>query len=327
MRLRLVPNDTSINFFGRLKVAVWISVIAILLSVIFYLFNGLNYGIDFRGGTMLMIKAPAETSIIEVRKTLKKLDLGDTTVTEVSDPATVLINKSNQPMYLIKIEQQAGNEEVQNEMIINVKNNLEDALSSVSFLQTESVGSKVSGELVQKAILAVCLAVFAVLFYIWIRFEWQFSLGAVLALIHDVIITIGIFSLIGLEFNLSIIAALLTIVGYSLNDTVIVFDRIRENLKQFQSKPLIDLLNKSINDTLSRTVMTSVTTLLALLALYIVGGEVIRGFTFAMIWGVLIGTYSSIFIASAILLRLGVKRDWSSSGSGGPGTNFGNFDQ
>ena len=327
MRLRLVPNSTSINFFGRSRIAVWISITAILFSIIFYVVNGLNYGIDFRGGTMLMIKASTDTSIIKVRNTLKKLNLGDTTVTEVSDPTTVLVAKSKQPMYLIKVEQQEGNEEVQNQMIINVKKNLEDTLSSVSFLQTESVGSKVSGELVQKAILAVCLAVFAVLFYIWIRFEWQFSLGAVLALIHDVVITIGIFSLIGLEFNLSIIAALLTIVGYSLNDTVIVFDRIRENLKQFQSKPLIELLDKSINDTLSRTVMTSVTTLIALLALYVFGGEVIRGFTFAMIWGVLIGTYSSIFIASAILLRLGVKRDWSSSGSGGPGTNFRNFDE
>ena len=174
--------------------------------------------------------------------------------------------------------------------------------------------------------MAVCLAVFAVLFYIWIRFEWQFSLGAVLALIHDVIITIGIFSIIGLEFNLSIIAALLTIVGYSLNDTVIVFDRIRENLKKYQSVKLIDLLNKSINETLSRTIITSLTTLLALLALFIFGGEVIRGFTFAMIWGVLIGTYSSIFIASSILLKLGVKRDWNNKNTGNPGTNYSNFD-
>ena len=174
--------------------------------------------------------------------------------------------------------------------------------------------------------MAVCLAVFAVLFYIWIRFEWQFSLGAVLALIHDVIITIGIFSIIGLEFNLSIIAALLTIVGYSLNDTVIVFDRIRENLKKYQSVKLIDVLNKSINETLSRTIITSLTTLLALLALFIFGGEVIRGFTFAMIWGVLIGTYSSIFIASSILLKLGVKRDWNNKNTGNPGTNYSNFD-
>ena len=327
MRLRIVPSNTAINFFGKSRIAIWTSIFAVVVSVILYIINGLNYGIDFRGGTMLMIKASDNTSIIEIRKTLNQLNIGDTTVTEVSDPAAVIVGSEAQPLFLIKIEQQEGNEEVQNEMITRVKEILDETLTSVSFLQTDSVGSKVSGELVQKAILAVCLAVFAVLFYIWIRFEWQFSLGAVLALLHDVIVTIGIFSIIGLEFNLSIIAALLTIVGYSLNDTVIVFDRIRENLKQFESKPLLDLLNKSINDTLSRTIMTSVTTLLALLALYIFGGEVIRGFTFAMIWGVLIGTYSSIFIASAILLRLGVKRDWSSPKSGGAGTNFGDFDK
>jgi len=327
MRLRIVPSNTAINFFGKSRIAIWTSIFAVVVSVILYIINGLNYGIDFRGGTMLMIKASDNTSIIEIRKTLNQLNIGDTTVTEVSDPAAVIVGSEAQPLFLIKIEQQEGNEEVQNQMITRVKEKLDETLTSVSFLQTDSVGSKVSGELVQKAILAVCLAVFAVLFYIWIRFEWQFSLGAVLALLHDVIVTIGIFSIIGLEFNLSIIAALLTIVGYSLNDTVIVFDRIRENLKQFESKPLLDLLNKSINDTLSRTIMTSVTTLLALLALYIFGGEVIRGFTFAMIWGVLIGTYSSIFIASAILLRLGVKRDWSSPKSGGAGTNFGDFDK
>ena len=327
MRLRIVPSNTAINFFGKSRIAIWTSIFAVVVSVILYIINGLNYGIDFRGGTMLMIKASDNTSIIEIRKTLNQLNIGDTTVTEVSDPAAVIVGSEAQPLFLIKIEQQEGNEEVQNQMITRVKEKLDETLTSVSFLQTDSVGSKVSGELVQKAILAVCLAVFAVLFYIWIRFEWQFSLGAVLALLHDVIVTIGIFSIIGLEFNLSIIAALLTIVGYSLNDTVIVFDRIRENLKQFESKPLLDLLNKSINDTLSRTIMTSVTTLLALLALYIFGGEVIRGFTFAMIWGVLIGTYSSIFVASAILLRLGVKRDWSSPKSGGAGTNFGDFDK
>tara|TARA_X000000368_G_scaffold389793_1_gene352527 strand:- start:318 stop:1301 length:984 start_codon:yes stop_codon:yes gene_type:complete len=327
MRLRIVPSNTAINFFGKSRIAIWTSIFAVVVSVILYIINGLNYGIDFRGGTMLMIKASDNTSIIEIRKTLNQLNIGDTTVTEVSDPAAVIVGSEAQPLFLIKIEQQEGNEEVQNEMITRVKEILDETLTSVSFLQTDSVGSKVSGELVQKAILAVCLAVFAVLFYIWIRFEWQFSLGAVLALLHDVIVTIGIFSIIGLEFNLSIIAALLTIVGYSLNDTVIVFDRIRENLKQFESKPLLDVLNKSINDTLSRTIMTSVTTLLALLALYIFGGEVIRGFTFAMIWGVLIGTYSSIFVASAILLRLGVKRDWSSPKSGGAGTNFGDFDK
>ena len=273
----------------------------------------------------LMIKTSDTTSIKEIRRSLNVLDLGDTVVTKISDPADTLIGSPKQ-MFLIKIEQQGNDEEVQNNMIIGVKETLKKDIGEISFLQTESVGSKISDELIKKAVLAVCLAVFAVLFYIWIRFEWQFSLGAVLALIHDVIITIGIFSIIGLEFNLSIIAALLTIVGYSLNDTVIVFDRIRENLKKYQSVKLIDVLNKSINETLSRTIITSLTTLLALLALFIFGGEVIRGFTFAMIWGVLIGTYSSIFIASSILLKLGVKRDWNNKNTGNPGTNYSNFD-
>lgn len=321
MRLRLLPNNTSINFFGKSGYAIWISILAVLISFIFYLINGLNYGIDFRGGTMLMIKTSNSSSVSEIRKSLNSLDLGDTIVTKISDPTDALIGNPKK-MFLIKIEQQEGNDEVQNIMIMDVKKTLSNNFNDISFLQTESVGSKISGELVKKAILAVCLAVFAVLFYIWVRFEWQFSLGAVIALVHDVLITIGIFSIIGLEFNLSIIAALLTIVGYSLNDTVIVFDRIRENLKKYQSVELLEVLNKSINETLSRTIITSLTTLLALLALFIFGGEVIRGFTFAMIWGVLIGTYSSIFIASAILLKLGVKRDWSNTNSGTPGTNF-----
>ena len=325
MRLRLVPSNTTINFFGKSQLAIWTSVAAVFISIIFYLINGLNYGIDFRGGTMLMIKTSDSMSIHEIRKSLNVLDLGDTVVTKISDPADTLIGSPKQ-MFLIKIEQQGNDEEVQNNMIIGVKETLKKDIGEISFLQTESVGSKISDELIKKAVLAVCLAVFAVLFYIWIRFEWQFSLGAVLALIHDVIITIGIFSIIGLEFNLSIIAALLTIVGYSLNDTVIVFDRIRENLKKYQSVKLIDVLNKSINETLSRTIITSLTTLLALLALFIFGGEVIRGFTFAMIWGVLIGTYSSIFIASSILLKLGVKRDWNNKNTGNPGTNYSNFD-
>ena len=228
MRLRLVPSNTKINFFGKSKLAIWASVTAVFISIIFYLINGLNYGIDFRGGTMLMIKTDDSTSIQEIRKSLNVLDLGDTVVTKISDPADTLIGSPKQ-MFLIKIEQQGNDEEVQNNMIIGVKETLKKDIGEISFLQTESVGSKISDELIKKAVLAVCLAVFAVLFYIWIRFEWQFSLGAVLALIHDVIITIGIFSIIGLEFNLSIIAALLTIVGYSLNDTVIVFDRISSN--------------------------------------------------------------------------------------------------
>ena len=307
MRLRLVPSNTKINFFGKSKLAIWASVTAVFISIIFYLINGLNYGIDFRGGTMLMIKTSDSTSIQEIRKSLNVLDLGDTVVTKISDPADTLIGSPKQ-MFLIKIEQQGNDEEVQNNMIIGVKETLKKDIGEISFLQTESVGSKISTELVKKAVLAVCLAVFAVLFYIWIRFEWQFSLGAVLALIHDVIITIGIFSIIGLEFNLSIIAAVLTIVGYSMNDTVVIFDRVRENLKKYSDIKIYELTNISINETLSRTLITSITTLLALLSIFFFGGEVLKGFSLAMIFGVIFGTYSSIYIANTVLVRLKVSQ-------------------
>ena len=196
----------------------------------------------------------------------------------------------------------------------------------MKFPSIESVGPKVSGELIQTAVIAVMLAIGAVLFYIWLRFEWQFSVGAVAALIHDVTLTIGIFSVMQIKFDLAIIAAILTIVGYSLNDTVVVFDRVRENLRKFKKMDLKEVLNLSINDTLSRTMMTSVTTLIALISLFVLGGDVIRGFVFAMIWGVVVGTYSSVFVASAILLRLGVKRDWNKSDNGNAGTQYANID-
>ena len=195
----------------------------------------------------------------------------------------------------------------------------------MTFPQVESVGPKVSGELIQTAVIAVFLAIVAVLFYIWLRFEWQFSVGAVAALVHDVVLTIGVFSLLQIKFDLAIIAALLTIVGYSLNDTVVVFDRVRENLRKYKKKALKEVLNLSINETLSRTVMTSVTTLIALISLFVLGGDVIRGFVFAMIWGVVVGTYSSVFVASAILLKLNVTRDWSAKDAN-TGGQFSNID-
>jgi preprotein translocase SecF subunit len=202
---------------------------------------------------------------------------------------------------------------------------LQAEVPSIEFTSVESVGPKVSGELIQTAAIAVILAISAVLIYIWLRFEWQFAVGAVVALVHDVVLTIGIFSELQIQFDLAIIAALLTIVGYSLNDTVVVFDRVRENLRKYKKKPLGEVLNISINETLSRTIMTSVTTLLALGALYVLGGDVIRGFVFAMIWGVIVGTYSSIFVASVFLLWLGVKRDWSKPDNEA-GTQFANVD-
>jgi preprotein translocase SecF subunit len=214
---------------------------------------------------------------------------------------------------MIRIQAQPGQEAATSILVENSLQKLKEVNEDIKFVSVESVGPKVSGELIRTAIIAVVLAISAVLFYIWIRFEWQFAVGAISALIHDVILTIGVFSLLQIKFDLAIIAAILTIVGYSLNDTVVVFDRVRENLRKFKKRSLIEVMNLSINETMSRTVMTSVTTLLALISLFVLGGDVIRGFVFAMIWGVVVGTYSSIFIASAILLWTGVKRDWSRS--------------
>jgi preprotein translocase SecF subunit len=217
----------------------------------------------------------------------------------------------DQNVAMVRIQAQNDEEAVSNDVIMTVEAALQAVVPDIKFVSVESVGPKVSGELIQTAIIAVIVAIAAVLFYIWLRFEWQFAVGAVLALVHDVLLTIGIFSELQIKFDLAIIAALLTIVGYSLNDTVVVFDRVRENLRKYKTKPLAEVLNLSINETLSRTMMTSVTTLIALVTLLILGGDVIRGFVFAMTWGVIVGTYSSVFVASTILLWLGVKRDWS----------------
>jgi preprotein translocase subunit SecF len=324
MRLKLVPTETRIDFFKRGFITIGLSAVLAVLSVVAFLTMGLNYGIDFKGGSVIRTATPSKVEVSLYRDVLSGLELGDFTVTEVNDPGADLTD-TNRNAVMIRIEQQSDDAETQNDIIAEVKSALSSEIDGVSFLQTDSVGAKVSGELVVAGIEAVVLAVLAVLFYIWLRFEWQFSLGAVAALVHDVILTIGVFAVFQIEFNLSIIAAILTIVGYSLNDTVVVFDRVRENLRRFKAKPLKELLNMSINETLSRTVMTSVTTLLALVALYVLGGDVIRGFTFAMIWGVIVGTYSSVFIASPILLRLGVKRDWDKD-SGAAGTQYANID-
>ena len=328
MRLRLVPEGTTLDFFRFVPITFGLSAMAAMASVVLFFTFGLNFGIDFRGGSMIMTETQEEVPISEYREVLSVLDVGDISVTEISDPAAELTGAA-QFSAMIRVEQQDGDPAIQQGTIDLVIETLDAAIPDLTILATESVGAKVSGELVQAGALAVALAIGVVLFYIWLRFEWQFSVGAVSALVHDVILTIGVFALVGLEFNLAIVAAILTIVGYSLNDTVVVFDRVRENLKRYKKKPLVDVLNQSINETLSRTIMTSVTTLIALISLYILGGEVIRGFTFAMIWGVLVGTYSSIFVASAVLLRLDVKRDWSKpsgEGGGGAGTQFANID-
>ena len=281
-----------------------LSTVLIVVSLLLLIFKGLNFGIDFKGGTLIEIETQNKIEISEVRSSLNSLSLGDIQVQEFGSDKNLLI----------RIEQQQGGDQIQQNVLEIVKQKLTNDISeTINFRRTEVVGPKVSGELIQSGTIAILVAVFAMLIYIWLRFEWQFSLGAVIALLHDVILTIGVFCLTQLEFNLPIIAAILTIVGYSMNDTVVVYDRVRENLRKFRSKEITSLLNLSINETLSRTIVTSVTTLLALVSLYIFGGEVIKGFTFAMIWGVLVGTYSSIFVAAPLLTYLDVKREWNTT--------------
>ncbi|WP_371227014.1 protein translocase subunit SecD [Roseovarius sp. 2305UL8-3] len=319
--LRLVPKDTKWDFFRRWRA--WLGISGVLIMVAFgsFLLQGLNFGIDFRGGTTIRTESTEPIDIGQYRASIEPLQLGDVSITEVFDPTF----GPDENVAMIRIQAQEGEESVSNEVIQQVESVMQEAVPDLKFTAVESVGPKVSGELITTAAIAVALAIGAVLIYIWLRFEWQFAVGAVVALVHDVVLTIGIFSELQIRFDLAIIAALLTIVGYSLNDTVVVFDRVRENLRKYKKKPLAEVLNVSINETLSRTVMTSVTTLLALGALYVLGGDVIRGFVFAMIWGVIVGTYSSIFVASVFLLWLGVKRDWSKP-DGNAGTQFANVD-
>lgn len=307
MRLKLVRENTNFDFFGRWKM--WLGISALMMVIGFgsFLLQGLNFGIDFRGGTTIRTESAQPIDIAAYRGALEPLGLGDISITEVFDPNF----DDDQNVSMVRIQAQDGEEAVTNETIETVQNGLRTVDPNMSFPSVESVGPKVSGELIKTAALAVFFAIGAVLVYIWLRFEWQFALGAVAALVHDVVLTIGVFATLQIKFDLAIIAALLTIVGYSLNDTVVVFDRVRENLRKYKKRPLSEVLNISINETLSRTVMTSVTTLLALISLFVLGGDVIRGFVFAMIWGVIVGTYSSVFVASSILLYLGVKRDWT----------------
>lgn len=321
MRLRLVPQETNWDFFKRFKL--WLGISGFMMVVAFasFLLQGLNYGIDFRGGTTIRTDSTQPVVIADYRAAIEPLQLGDISITEVFDPTF----GEDKNVAMIRIQAQDGEESVTTEVIEAVRLALQTVAPDITFSSVESVGPKVSGELIQTAIIAVLLAIGAVLIYIWLRFEWQFAVGAVVALVHDVLLTIGIFSELQIRFDLAIIAALLTIVGYSLNDTVVVFDRVRENLRKYKQKPLKEVMNVSINETLSRTMMTSVTTLIALLSLFVLGGDVIRGFVFAMIWGVIVGTYSSVFVASTILLWLGVKRDWSKP-DGTVGNQFANVD-
>ena len=282
------------SFYKKFNI---VSIILILISIFFLIFKGLNYGVDFKGGTLIEIRTIDNSiQISDLRKSFTKMNLGDVSVK----------NFGNENDYVVKFEKKENLEE---NFIVNLKGELtKDIGNSFNFRRVESVGPKVSSELLKSGILAIALSLGAMLIYIWIRFEWQFSLGAIAAIFHDVIITLGFFSLLNLEINLSIVAAVLTIVGYSMNDTVVIFDRVRENLKKFSDIKIFDLTNISINETLSRTIITSATTLLALFSIFIFGGEILKGFSFAMILGVVIGTYSSIYIANPVLVMLKVSQ-------------------
>jgi len=282
--------NKNIDFSSKFKSANILSLLIFITSVLFIIFKGLNYGIDFKGGTLIELRTDNKNvNISEIRSSLNSMNLGDVNVKKFGKEGD----------YLIKIEQKT---ESNNQLISEIKKTLINNLNAeINFRRVENVGPKVSSELLKDGLLAISLSLAAMLFYIWIRFEWQFSVGAIIAIIHDVIITLGIFSLLSYEVNLSIVAAVLTIVGYSMNDTVVIYDRIRENLKKFSKISISEISNISTNETLSRTLITSFTTLLALLSIYIFGGEILKGFSFAMIIGVIIGTYSSIFVATPIL--------------------------
>ena len=309
-KLQLAPENLRIPVSETRTIFYSASAVAVLLSIVLFFAWGLNYGIDFRGGVLIEIGSSQTIDLAALRQDLSRHVEGDLQVQSFGSDREALIRleveENVQDPQQSSVLLGSGAREMQK--LQQIRGALGDAYE---YRRVEIVGPKVSAELIISGITAVIAAVILVLIYIWIRFEWQFSLGAVLALIHDVLLTIGIFSLMRFEFNLSIIAAILTIVGYSLNDTVVIYDRIRENLRKYKKMPLGELINLSIQQTLSRTIMTSVTTLLALFSLYFLGGAVIQGFTFAMIWGVLVGTYSSLFIAAPLLLYLGVEREWS----------------
>ena len=287
----------KIDFTSKFKYANMFSLTVFVISLIFIIFKGLNFGIDFKGGTLIEIRSEDQKiNISDIRSSLNNLSLGDVNVKQFGKKGD----------FLIKVEQKTEND---NKLIPKIKNSLvENINSEISFRRVENVGPKVSSELLRSGIIAISVSLVLMLIYIWIRFEWQFSLGAILALFHDVIVTLGLFSLLNLEINLSIIAAVLTIVGYSMNDTVVIFDRVRENLKKYSDIKIFELTNISINETLSRTLITSITTLLALMSIFFFGGEILKGFSLAMIFGVIFGTYSSIYIANTVLVRLNVSQ-------------------
>ncbi len=303
-RLRVVPEKTNIDFFRAQWLTFGGSMVLTVVAIIAWAVMGLNFGIDFRGGTTIRTEATQAVDVGAYRQALSGLDLGDVSITEVFDPTFA----ENQHVAQIRIAPLDGQESVPPETIAEVEARLKAVDPSITFPSIESVGPKVSGELIWKAITAMVAASACILIYIWLRFEWQYAVGSVAALLHDIFIVIGIFAVFQIKFDLTIIAALLTILGYSINDTVVVFDRLRENLLKYKTMPLRDVMNLSVNETLSRTIMTSGTTLMALGAMLIFGGDVIRGFTFAIFVGVILGTYSSVFVAKNLVLFIGLDR-------------------
>lgn len=319
-RLRLVPDETKINFFSRRAMLVWlgISALGMIASIVLFFTVGLNYGVDFRGGTIATVQTQEDVPVGAFREALTRLDVGDVAVTNISDDSG-----QGRHLLLMRLGISGDDPDSQQALVAKVKAGLSQSFPGIQFLQIDSVGAKVSGELVRNGVLAVVLSFVGIGIYVWLRYEWQFALGAVASLVHDAIVTVGIFCLLQIEFDLTIIAAILTMLGYSINDTVVVFDRVREVLRKYKKLPLPEVMNIALNETLSRTVMTSTTTLIALFAIYFFGGEVLSGFAFAVIFGVLVGTYSSIYVASAVVIYFGVKRDWGSSEAGKKaGTSF-----
>jgi preprotein translocase subunit SecF len=321
-RLKLVPEHTNLNFFRWQWLTFGGSMVLLVVALAAWAFMGLNFGIDFKGGTTLRTESTTAVDVGAYRQALNALEVGDVSISEVFDPSF----RDDQHVAQIRLGAQDGYEAVTPEILETVQTALVTLDPALKVVSVESVGPKVSGELVWTSVMAVLATSIGVLIYIWLRFEWQFALGGVLALVHDMLITVGIFAVFQWKFDLTIVAALLTILGYSINDTVVVFDRLRENLVKYKSMPLREVMNLSVNETLSRTIMTSGTTLMALGAMLIWGGDVIRGFSLAIFIGVILGTYSSVYVAKNIVLMIGLDRSEKPKGGKGTPDEYANID-
>ena len=303
-RLRLVPVKTNIDFFKLQWVTFGASAVAVIVSLLAVAIMGLNFGVDFKGGTTIRTESTQAVDVGVYRQALSGLELGDVAITQVFDPTF----REDQHVAMVRIEAQEGEEAITPETIAAIEGALRAVDPAITFPSVESVGPKVSAELIWAALMAVAAGSLGIWIYVWLRFEWQFAVGSVAALVHDVIVTVGVFAIFQLKFDLTIVAALLTILGYSINDTVVIFDRLRENLAKYKAMPLREMMNLTANETLSRTIMTATTTILSLTCLLVLGGDVIRGFVFAMLFGVIIGTYSTLYVAKNIVLMLGLDR-------------------